>query len=59
VRQELALLDVLAGHQFGRDEGYSGHASDIVNWTKMTQTGASRPPITALQKAYPSVLLAA
>jgi hypothetical protein len=50
-RRKLALLDVLAAHQFGRDESYNGHLSDVGNQSKMTQSGPRGGCQFALQQA--------
>jgi hypothetical protein len=37
---DLALLDALVAHQFGRDESYNGHLCDIGDQSKMTHVGS-------------------
>jgi hypothetical protein len=36
----MARRDALAAHQFGRDESYNGHLSDVGDQSKMTHSGS-------------------
>jgi hypothetical protein len=55
----LALLVASAARHFGRDEGHSGHASDIVKRSKMTQMDACYMKFAAAQFSVPRLSLVA